>query len=109
MWATSLALLASVAILPGVLGGDILHTDGFTDCNNGSSTVQVNNLDISFDKSTNQITFDVSGTSAEEQKVTAELIITAYGVNVYSDTFDPCAESTKVDQLCPGKDVLPVR
>lgn len=107
MWRTSIALLASAAFLPRALGGNILHTDGFTDCNNGTSTVKVNNLDISFDKSTNQITFDVSGTSAEEQKVTAELLITAYGVKVYSDTFDPCAEDTKVDQLCPGMYSLP--
>jgi len=101
MWRTSVTLLASVALLPKVLGTDILHTSGFTDCNNGSSTIKVNNVDISFDRSTNDITFDVSGSSEEEQKVTASLIVTAYGINVYQKDFDPCAEDTKVDQLCP--------
>jgi hypothetical protein len=103
MWRTSVAALASLALLPSVLGSDILKTNGFSNCNNGSSTLQVNNVDISFDKSTNNIDFDVSGTSSKEQFVTAELVVTAYGVKVYNDTFDPCAADTKVDQLCPGK------
>jgi hypothetical protein len=102
MWRTSVAALASLALLPSVLGSDILKTNGFSNCNNGSSTLQVNNVDISFDKSTNNIDFDVSGTSSKEQFVTAELVVTAYGVKVYNDTFDPCAADTKVDQLCPG-------
>ena len=94
--------LASLALLPSVLGADILKTSGFSNCNNGTSTIKVNNVDISFDRNTNEIQFDVSGTSTKEQDVTAELIVTAYGIQVYQDTFDPCDESTKVDQLCPG-------
>ena len=103
MWRTTVALLASAALVPQVLGGNILHTSGFTNCGSSNATVKVNNVDISFDKSNKQITFDVSGSSTQEQKVTAELIVTAYGINVYSNTFDPCAEDTKVDQLCPGR------
>jgi hypothetical protein len=101
MWKAS-AVLASLAILPSVLAADVLKTNGFSNCNNGSSTVKVNNVDISFDKSTGNIDFDVSGTSTEQQFVTAELIVTAYGVKVYNNSFDPCDDSTKVDQLCPG-------
>ncbi|ETI20433.1 hypothetical protein G647_08468 [Cladophialophora carrionii CBS 160.54] len=101
MWRTSVVALASLALLPSVLATDILKTNGFSNCNNGSSTVKVNNVDISFDKSTDTIDFDVSGTSTKEQFVTAELIVTAYGVNVYNNSFDPCADDTKVDQLCP--------
>ena len=94
--------LASLALISGALGTDILSTNGFSNCNNGSdSSIQVKNVDISFDRSTNQITFDVAGTSAKSQDVTATLIISAYGVQVYKDTFDPCAADTKVDQLCP--------
>lgn len=94
--------LATAALISGVLATDILHTDGFSNCNNGSdSSIQVNNVDISFDRSTNKITFDVAGTSAVSQDVTATLIISAYGEQIYSDTFDPCAEDTRVDQLCP--------
>ena len=98
---------ASLAILPAVLGSDILRTNGFSNCNSGSSTLKVDNVDISFDKSTNKIDFDVSGTSSMEQFVTADLIVTAYGVKVYNNSFDPCADDTKVDQLCPGKSPAP--
>ncbi|EXJ54477.1 hypothetical protein A1O7_09817 [Cladophialophora yegresii CBS 114405] len=101
MWRTSVVALASLALLPSVLATDILKTNGFSNCNNGSSTIKVNNVDISFDKSTEKIDFDVSGTSTQEQFVTAELIVTAYGVKVYNNSFDPCADDTKVDQLCP--------
>jgi spore coat protein U-like protein len=98
----TLVALASLALLPSVLAADVLKTNGFSNCNNGSSTVKVNNVDISFDKSTGNIDFDVSGTSTQQQFVTAELIVTAYGVKVYNNSFDPCDDSTKVDQLCPG-------
>ncbi|KIW62726.1 hypothetical protein PV04_10869 [Phialophora macrospora] len=101
MWRASVVAVASLALLPSVLATDILKTNGFSNCNNGSSTIKVNHVDISFDKSTNNIDFDVSGTSTEEQFVTAELVVTAYGVKVYNNSFDPCAEDTKVDQLCP--------
>lgn len=102
MWRTTIALLASTTLIPSVLGADILKTNGFTNCNDGNSTIEVRNVDIQFDKSTNEVTFDVAGSSAKEQEVTAELIVTAYGIQVYSQSFDPCAEDTKVDQLCPG-------
>lgn len=102
MWRTSGAALAALAILPSVLAGDILKTNGFSNCNNGTSTIKVNNVDIAFNRGTNEITFDVSGTSTQEQFVTADLVVTAYGIKVYDKSFDPCDDSTKVDQLCPG-------
>lgn len=94
--------LAALAALPSVLATDILKTNGFSNCNNGSSTLKVNHVDISFDRSTNDVVFDVSGTSSKVQNVTAELVVTAYGIKVYNNSFDPCAEDTRVDQLCPG-------
>lgn len=99
---TSAVALALLSLLPSALGAQILKTNGFSNCNNGTSTIKVNNVDISFDRSTNEIQFDVSGTSTKVQEVTAELIVTAYGVQVYQKSFDPCDDSTKVDQLCPG-------
>jgi hypothetical protein len=90
-----------------VLATDILKTSGVSDCNNGTSTIKVNNVDISFDRSTNNIDFDVSGTSEQVQYVTAELIVKAYGVQVYQKEFDPCDSDTRVDQLCPGRWHIP--
>ena len=92
--------LSTLALLPTVLGGQILQTNGFSTCG-GDSSIKVNNVDISFDRSTSAVTFDVSGSSKESQDVVATLIISAYGKQIYSDTFDPCASDTHVAQLCP--------
>ena len=101
MWNIHKSSLAALALLSSALATDILSTNGFSSCvNNG--TVKVNNLNIQFDRSTNLLTFDVSGTSSEQQKVMASLIVSAYGTQVYEKTFNPCAADTKVDQLCPG-------
>lgn len=100
MWKFSFAYIASLALLSGALGTDILKTNGFSNCIQ-NSTITVNNVDLSFDRSTNIITFDVSGTSSETQEVMASLIITAYGNQIYEKDFDPCAADTKVEQLCP--------
>lgn len=95
--------LISLALARGIWAADIISTDGFSNCGKGDSPIEVQNVDISFDRTTNTITFDVLGTSKESQDVTASLLVTAYGVTVYNQTFDPCADSTKVEQLCPGK------
>jgi len=97
------ASLASWALFHVALGADVISTNGFSSCGSSDSTIQVQNLDIAFDRSTNKITFNVAGKSDIEQDVTASLIVQAYGMNVYNQTFDPCADGTKVDQLCPGK------
>ncbi|KUI66168.1 Flavin carrier protein 2 [Cytospora mali] len=94
------AALAAVALTRGVLATDILKTSGFTNCEAGSS-IQVNNVNIEYDKTSETVTFDVSGTSTQEQKVMASLNVTAYGIEVYSNTFDPCDNGTYVEQLCP--------
>ena len=84
-----------------VVGSDILSTNGFSSClNNG--TVTVNNLNMQFDRSANLLTFDVSGSSSKQQKVTVSLVVAVYGKQVVYKRFDPCDAATKVDQLCPG-------
>jgi len=85
----------------GVLGADVLKTNGFSLCSDNSD-IKVNKLDMSFDRSTKKIVFDVAGSSAKEQKVRATLIVKAYGKEVYRNEFNPCDDGTKVDQLCPG-------
>lgn len=67
------------------------------------SDITVTALDIQYDRTTQQITFDVAGTSSKEENVTAALYVTAYGKQVYQKTFNPCNEGSKVDQLCPGE------
>lgn len=86
----------------GVLATDILKTTGFTSCLD-NSTITVTNLNIQFDRASNEITFDVGGSSAKQQNVSASLIITAYGKQVYQKDFNPCDKDTKVAKLCPGE------
>lgn len=96
------AAVAAAVLTKGVLAAEVLKTSGFTNCNTDSS-IQVNNVDIEYDKTSQTVTFDVSGTSKVEQKVMATLNVTAYGISVYSNTFNPCSNSTYVEQLCPGE------
>ena len=101
MWRkTALALLASAAVLPSVYAESILKTNGFSDCG-GDGSIKVNKVDISFDKDSSEVKFDLQGDSEKEQEVTASLIVEAYGVKVFEQDFDPCSDATKVEQLCP--------
>lgn len=97
-----MALLAATAILPSVYADSVLKTDGFNDCG-GDGSIKVNKVDISFDKGSNKVNFDLQGDSDKEQEVTASLVVEAYGVKVFEQDFDPCDDSTKVEQLCPRK------
>lgn len=92
----------SLLVLPAALAADILKTEGFTSCMENAQ-IRVNSMDIEYDRASNLVTFDVSGTSEIEQEVVATLIVSAYGKEVYKREFDPCDEGTKVEQLCPGK------
>lgn len=67
------------------------------------SDITVTALHIQYDRTTQQITFDVAGTSSKVENVTAALYVTAYGKQVYQKSFNPCDEISKVDQLCPSE------
>ncbi|KAE8452239.1 hypothetical protein EG329_001706 [Mollisiaceae sp. DMI_Dod_QoI] len=82
------------------LADQILKTSGFSTCLTGSN-ITVQNLDIQYNNDAKSVTFDVAGTSATTMNVTATLNVTAYGISVYQNTFNPCAEATFVEQLCP--------
>lgn len=99
-WIVGIPLLA-VLILT-VSANDVLKTTGFTTCM-ADSDITVTALSIEYDRTTQQITFDVAGTSSKVENVTAALYVTAYGKQVYQKTFNPCDDSSKVDQLCPGE------
>jgi hypothetical protein len=89
--------------LPGrVLADQVLTTSGFSTCL-ASSNITVQKLDITYDNNAKTVTFDVAGTSATVMNVTAVLNVTAYGVQVYQKSFNPCEPDTYVSQLCPGK------
>lgn len=86
-----------------VLGGDVLETNGFATCLD-SNSIKISRLNLQYNKATNNITFDVAGTSEKEQNVTAVLTVTAYGRKLDQRSFDPCQEGIKM--LCPGMSIV---
>jgi len=107
MMLRQISTLSSISLLflgtlPGrVLADQILKTSGFSTCLSGSN-ITVQNLDIQYNNDDKTVTFNVAGTSDSVQNVTAQLNVTAYGISVYQNTFNPCESSTYVAQLCPG-------
>ncbi|KZF20101.1 DUF907 domain protein [Xylona heveae TC161] len=98
---TPVLSLLAVGILPvRVLAGDVLKTSGFTSCLSDSD-ITVEKMNVQYDRSANVVTFDVAGSSAKTQNVTASLSISAYGKQVYQKEFNPCDANTHVEQLCP--------
>lgn len=95
------AALAAVALTRGAVAEDILKTVGFSTCN-VDSTITVQRVDISYNNDNKTVIFDVAGTNTLVQNVTAVLNVTAYGQQIYSNSFDPCDAATFVEQLCPG-------
>jgi hypothetical protein len=83
-----------------VLADQILRTTSFSSCLDQSNIV-VQKMDISYDNDAKTVTFNVAGTSNLAQNVTAQLNVTAYGISVYQNSFNPCDDSTKVAALCP--------
>lgn len=100
------AALAGVAMANSVLGLDVLETVGFSSCNTNAS-VSVQKVNIKYNNDNKTVSFDVAGTSNKIQNVTAILNVTAYGQNIYSNSFDPCDQKTFVQQLCPGMNYTP--
>lgn len=95
----SLLLLGT---LPGRAFADqILQTSGFSTCLSGS-TITVQNVDVAYNNDNHTVSFNVAGTSTQTMNVTAQLNVTAYGISVYQNSFNPCFTSTFVSQLCPG-------
>lgn len=83
-----------------VLASNILKTNGYSLCSS-NATIKVNNFNVQYDQSSNNVVFDVSGTSDKVQNVTVALVVYAYGKQVYEKDFNPCDSDSKVDELCP--------
>ena len=104
---TSLSTLATFsilllgALLDRVSAEQILKTSGFSSCL-ANATISVQRSAVEYNNDLKQVTFDLAGTSTKETKVTADLVVLAYGTEVYRNSFNPCADSTFVQQLCPG-------
>lgn len=108
MWVSSpsdasslLRLFLIGLLLVRVLGDQTLKTSGFNTCLQNSN-ITVNNVNIQYDEGSQTVTFEVSGESTQVMNVSAVLSVTAYGNQIYNNTFNPCDPATFVQQLCPG-------
>lgn len=101
IFGTALLPLVLLSALPvGVLGGNILSTDGFSTCVN-DPTVEVQKLNVTYNKNTRQLVFDVAGASKEAQNVTATMVVSAYGKQIYTKQFSPC--DYNMQEMCPSR------
>lgn len=88
-----------LGLLPAAgLAVDVLKTNGFSQCTE-MADIQVQRMNIAYDKASNKVKFDVAGTSQIEQKVMATLMVSAFGKQVYEKEFNPCDQD--IEQLCP--------
>ncbi|KAI1092738.1 TRP-domain-containing protein [Rostrohypoxylon terebratum] len=99
-WNVRRAAILATALASGVLGDDLLVTSGFTNCED-DSPIRVQKADISYNNADKTVVFDVVGTSSKQQNVTATLSVTAYGQDVYTNSFNPCEAGSYIQQLCP--------
>jgi hypothetical protein len=96
----ALTAAAIFSALPlGVLGTDILTTNSFSTCLDNSA-IRVDTLDVTYDRTTRKITFNIAGESTTAQNVTAKLVVSAYGKQFYEKSFSPCDQG--MTQMCPG-------
>ncbi|KAM0322892.1 hypothetical protein ACHAQA_009234 [Verticillium albo-atrum] len=100
-WGPRRLLVLAATLISSAAADEILSTVGFTTCGPSNSEIKVNKADITYNNGDKTVVFDVSGTSTKVQNVTAELKVTAYGNEIYSNSFNPCDSGTFVEQLCP--------
>ncbi|RYP26456.1 hypothetical protein DL767_008018 [Monosporascus sp. MG133] len=100
-WTIRRAAICATAVVSGALGDQVLVTGGFSNCESDKS-IMVQKVDMSYDNDAKLVTFDVAGTSKTVQNVTATLVVKAYGIEVYANSFNPCEADTYVDELCPA-------
>ncbi|KJZ78360.1 hypothetical protein HIM_02398 [Hirsutella minnesotensis 3608] len=99
-WTWSKGLLLVSLLASSAWAGDILKTDGFSNCD-ADNSIKVEKADVTYDKDAKSVAFNVAGTSLKEQNVTATLLVSAYGNTVFTNTFNPCDSGTFVQKLCP--------
>jgi hypothetical protein len=99
-----------------VLAGETLSSSGYSMCLNDPN-IQVERLNVTYNRHSRLITFDVAGKSTTELKVTVDLVVTAYGQEVYTRSFNPCdINDINMPQICPvpatsfaskGQEIIP--
>ncbi|KAK9474076.1 uncharacterized protein V1510DRAFT_374352 [Dipodascopsis tothii] len=90
---------AAVALMAGAAAAsNVISTGTYYSCSD-SDYLDVSEFYLSYDKTSQNVTFNIAGTTTESLNVTATLEVTAYGKQVFSYSFDPCDYG--ISELCP--------
>lgn len=99
-WVVWKGLVVLGALASRAHASQTLSTEGFAVCGSDLS-VEVDRINLSYDHDNNKVTFDIAASSSAVQNVTATVNVTAYGNQVYTNTFNPCEQGSLVQALCP--------
>lgn len=96
---TTLITSLLVALLPATTFADrLLRSSSLNTCQENSN-FSATLFDVVFTPNNGSLAFDVVGVSSIEGNVTIEMVVFAYGLDVYHTTIDPCASG--LQGLCP--------
>ena len=99
-WTTPSLWLASAAlVLPGAMAAEpMLFSSSLNPCqaNNNFSATQ---FDVTLTPKNDSLSFSIVGVSTIVGNVTVDLVVTAYGLQIYKTTLDPCA--LNFNGFCP--------
>ncbi|KAF2861336.1 TRP-domain-containing protein [Piedraia hortae CBS 480.64] len=85
----------------------MLYSDSLNNCQ-ASNQFSATQFDVVLTPANNSLAFSITGVSTIRGNITVDLVVIAYGLQVYETTIDPCEE--KLSGLCPmseGKIELP--
>lgn len=98
----SLIWTLCVAVLPLATAENMLSSTSLNPCqanNHFSATL----FDVVFTPDNGTLTWDINGVSTLTGNVSIEMSVIAYGLNVFSNTINPC-ESSELVGMCPMRE-----
>jgi hypothetical protein len=96
----SLISTVLVAFAPVVYAGERILTSSSLNPCMSNSNFSATLFDVAFTPGNRTLNFDVIGVSSITGNVTIDLAVFAYGLQVYTQTIDPC-DSEDLSGLCP--------
>lgn len=94
----SLLVSALLALLPLVSAERLIQTSSLSSCQSNSS-FSASLFDVVFTPDNRTLTFNIVGVNTISGNITLELVVNAYGLQIYKTTINPCSDG--LDGLCP--------
>lgn len=81
-----------------------ISASSFSTCGVSGSQISVSKFSFNFSLEEKSLAFQLEGTSSARAQVLALINITAYEIQAYSKTYDPCDPNYNITSLCPVKE-----